>query len=356
LPFAMIAHRERTDVWVSSSVQSLSHINSGTQTFALDVWVNCLYHDPKVKSDAGNFFKGQYIDPDTAKSVLDWDSLPVFHWINNREPPTEADQIIVIYDEPSTGQVAVQRRYIMTFFEPAEVHAFPFDEQKLRAKLFFSPCYRLHESEHMRTSVFGSGVQSNEWSVVKAEDGHARITERQYSFKGASGLEYTGYEIEMEVKRKPGQYLWSYVLPISVLTLLGMPTFQIERSELGDRLAGVITLLLTMSAIKIVVNSSTPAVNYLTSLDRFLIYTFVLVALAGVESAFAAAPELDEQFREDLDKYSFRAYFIIWVLIHPIAWCHVQMGKRKAMQKDSKTAVAGVVVGSEGESLLAAET
>lgn len=275
-------------------------------------------------------------------------SFPVFHWTNNCEPPTEIDQVIIIYDEPSTGKVIVQRRYIMQFFEPAEVHAFPFDEQKLRVKMFFNDCYRLHASEMMPTSVFGSGIQSNEWSVAELDDGHASITERMYGFSGASGIEYTGYEIEMEVKRKPGQYLWSYVLPISVLTFLGLATFQIEKEELGDRFAGILTLLLTMSAIKIVVNNSTPAVNYLTSLDKFLIYTFVLVALAGVESGFAAAPQLDEQVREDLDTYSFRAYFFMWILIHPLAWCHVKMGKKKAKQKDSRS-VDDVVMHSEAQ-------
>merc|ERR1719189_2144603 len=129
---------QKIDVWVSSNVQSLFDINSSAQTFALDLWVNCIYVDPKVKSNAEKFSKGQFIDPSKALEQLDWNYFPVFHWLNNREPATACNEIIRIYDEPSKGFVIVRRRYILHFFEQAEGHAFPFDEQRLRAKLFFN--------------------------------------------------------------------------------------------------------------------------------------------------------------------------------------------------------------------------
>lgn len=333
----MTLSQEKTDLWVSVSMRSLFDINSSTQTFAIDAYFNCLYIDPKVKANAeGKFFKGKYIDPDRAKEDLDWDTFPVFHFINNSEKAEETDEIITVYSEPSEGFVNVQRRFILHFDFVAEVHAFPFDQQKLRAKLLFNPCYRLHLSEHMPTAAFAGTVKSQEWSIETDSDGRPHISQAFNVIKGASGIEYTQYSIELAAHRKPGQYIWSYVLPISVLTLLGLPTFLLPVEDLGDRMSGVITLLLTMSAIKIVVNSSTPAVNYLTSLDKFLILTFVLVALAGMESALIIEiAEGEEQMRAQIDTFSFRGYWIAWILIHLGCVVDVIRSRHAAIKKDA---------------------
>jgi len=307
-------------------------MGSSAQTFAIDAYFNCLYIDPKVRANHSKFFKGKYINPETAQEYLDWDNFPVFHFVNNVEKSEEIDQIITIYGEPSTGYVNVQRRYILRFDFSAEVHAFPFDEQKLRARLLFNPCYHLLVSRDMPTAAFAGAVRSQEWSIVRDEEDRLRITEGFDVFKGASGIEYSQYTIELTALRKPGQYIWSYVLPISVLTLLGLPTFLLPVADLGDRMAGIMTVLLTMSAIKIAVNSSTPAVNYLTSLDKFLILTFMLVALAGVESAVVS--QVHEDTQAHVDTAAFRGYLLAWVCIHLFGVCDVHCSRKKARRKD----------------------
>ena len=48
------------DVWVSASVQQVFDIDTATQTFGLDAWINCLYFDPKVQREATEFRASQH--------------------------------------------------------------------------------------------------------------------------------------------------------------------------------------------------------------------------------------------------------------------------------------------------------
>ena len=72
------------DVWVSASVQQIYDIDTATQTFGFDAWINCLYRDPKLQKDPDKYRKGMYIAHEDAKELLAWDFYPVFHCVNNR--------------------------------------------------------------------------------------------------------------------------------------------------------------------------------------------------------------------------------------------------------------------------------
>ena len=119
------------------------------ETFGMDIWINCLYYDPKVQENPTKYRKGEYIAPEDALEKLDWDYFPLPHLFNNRDFEKEIDTYILIYDEPEIGSVLISRRYVGTFSETCRIEAFPFDSHLLRVKMFFNDCYKLHYSNDM---------------------------------------------------------------------------------------------------------------------------------------------------------------------------------------------------------------
>lgn len=170
-------------VWTSVSIQQIQSVDTSSQTFSADVWINCLYFDPKVMANPGNYKKGAYIDPGKALEFLDYDHFPVYHLTNDKEA-SEVDSYIQIYDEPTVGSVLVSRRVVGTFAILCDVHNFPFDNQRLEIKFFMNDCYNVMASKDMPSDLFGD-VSNNEWFI---EPGVDEVIARS---KGASGFHYT---------------------------------------------------------------------------------------------------------------------------------------------------------------------
>ena len=110
----------KSDIWVSVSIQQIFDIDTASETFGLDTWINCLYFDPKIQSNSDKHKKGGYIDPTgDIFEHLDYDYFPVFHILNNRDFTADgtADVYFLIYDEPAVGSMLIARRYTGHYYK-----------------------------------------------------------------------------------------------------------------------------------------------------------------------------------------------------------------------------------------------
>lgn len=314
-----------SDVWVSASVQQIFDVDTATQTFGIDAWINCLYFDPKVQSEPQNYRKGEYIAEDAQKEKLTWDYYPVFHLMNNRGDCAVVDYYCLIYSEPAVGSVLVSKRIVGHFFSPANVHAFPFDEHRLDLKIFFNSCYKVRRSQDMPTGAFGQ-LLNNEWKI------RPTVHEQLESLVGASGVRYTNWTLSLDVERESASWITNVLLPTSILTLFGGFTMLME-NVLSERLGAVITLMLTQAALKLVLSANVPKVSYLTTMDRFVIASFALISLAGLEASLVGAQFFQDEFEWDtqfIDRAAFGVYMIGWFLLHPYIYWAVRRARKAA--------------------------
>mmetsp|Transcript_30801 Transcript_30801/g.69136 ORF Transcript_30801/g.69136 Transcript_30801/m.69136 type:complete len:375 (+) Transcript_30801:159-1283(+) len=298
-------------VWVSASIQQIYNVNSSSQEFDADVWINCLYYDPRVKKNASGYKKGGYIDPDSALEHLDYDSYPVFHLMNDRGV-SEVDKYIQIYDEPSIGSVLYCRRFTGTFSCVCDVKLFPFDSHVLPLKLYFNDCYTLAPSNDMPTGVFGTALHNNEWHICP------HVSEEFSDGSGASGNAYRYYTVNLGVTREPTSYVINYMIPTSLLTLLGFVTLLFDGDELGERLGVILTLMLTHSALKIVLSAEVPKTSYLTATDEFVTTHFLLTGGMGLESISIVLFNVSESYQEDIESALKIIYLVLWAFTHLI--------------------------------------
>jgi hypothetical protein len=92
-------------------------------------------------------------------------------------------------------------------------------------------------------------------------------------------------ELQIFIERRPSFFLYNVVLPLAIICGLVLTNFALPIEELGGRLQGVLTLLLTAIAFKFVVTSYIPKLPYLTLLDKYILCSYLLIFFAAVENA-----------------------------------------------------------------------
>jgi len=105
----------------------------------------------------------------------------------------------------------------------------------------------------------------------------AILTERWLSdpSMSGSGKQYPHFYWYFLLSRRPAFFHWNVSAPIFVLTSLSFAAFALE--EVSDRVAVNLTLLLTSVAYKLVVVSSLPQLSYLTVLDKYTLFSSLVI-------------------------------------------------------------------------------
>lgn len=125
-------------------------------------------------------------------------------------------------------------------------------------------------------------VQSDSWRTnydnIELRQGHT------FHNRDEAGLSFTTMRIVMEIERKFGFYFWNIVFPTFILVDLSFVSFLFQEKDLTDRLTVTLTLILTMFALKFAVSQYIPPTNYLTLLDRYIVTSYIMLALVALQN------------------------------------------------------------------------
>lgn len=114
--------------------------------------------------------------------------------------------------------------------------------------------------------------------------------------------------------RKCGFYLLNAFLMNFLITLISLTNFSIDLERSQNRLSGTFTLILTSISFKWVTNRSLPTISYMTSLDKYQIWSILFMCLECLWHSLA-----NKVFSQDLvfkyDQISFLFYFCCFWLI-----------------------------------------
>lgn len=367
----IIPENEKVEVWVSVEIQKVFDIDTSQQKFGLDCWVNVLYYDKRVlawaqeneerkkvkkevakadekgaetETDANGaekekdekelYYLGKYFNPDTKfeEGGLDPIEYPQVHFLNSVDAQI-VDEWIQLYEIPSKGSIQVARRVIGNFSmlptsvdgkeDDRAVQLFPFDSQELKLQVFFTDQYKLLTSKDAPTCFFSVGkLLHNEWMMDQD------IDEAIEEFHSRNKRKYTLYSVTLSCRRATTSYLSNYVLATSVLSFINISALVLDITELADRIQIVITIMLTHSALKIVLSDEVPKVSYHTVMDNFLLSNFVLTGMAGIEATWIAWLLMEDDSSADgdhsdrykalyvLNEVFMYLYVILWALTH----------------------------------------
>ena len=90
-----------------------------------------------------------------------------------------------------------------------------------------------------------------------------------------------------------------------------------DTAEFADRCTVTLTLLLTAVAFKLVIADSLPKVAYVTKLDAYISFGFVLLSILMIENAVIATVQ-NESLRDSFDRAFYSALASVWALMHLI--------------------------------------
>jgi hypothetical protein len=107
--------------------------------------------------------------------------------------------------------------------------------------------------------------------------------------------------INVDMCRRSTGLINRLILPIVMLLILGGATFWIAIEKRSDN---VMTLLLSVSALYIVVFGNIPMLGYLTTMDYFVLHMLILLV------CLAAMHLVSENLLSKRDRYPLRAFFV----------------------------------------------
>jgi len=281
-------------------------INDAAETFDASVYIDLKWQDPRMAFDAAKFGSDRALYPkEAADTQLASMWSPHIDVENLVGEPSTLDQCLTIHTD---GTVEFEQRIAGTFSSAMKLSKFPFDEQKLAIRLEsfmwtndemqfvgMDAPDTIHQHVNERLSLNG-------WNFVASSQG---VSVNGYP----TGDKYSTFVSRLLVQREPWFYMWSVVFPLVLVTIFALTCFFWDQEALGERVAQVLTCLLTVTAQSLVVSGDLPKISYFTPIDYAFLLTYAILLIVAVESI--AMKFLNERNREFADLIDYHA---AWVL------------------------------------------
>jgi hypothetical protein len=189
-----------------------------------------------------------------------------------------------------------------------QLNRFPFDQQALEIRLesflWNSSELQLVKVDNPDTSHrhVNETLSLKGWSFTASS---LRISEHDYP----TGDKYSSFVSRMLVQREPWFYMWSVVFPLVLVTIFALTCFFWDQEALGERVAQVLTCLLTVTAQSLVVSGDLPKISYFTPIDYAFLLTYAILLIVAVESIVTKF--LNERNRELADLIDYHAAWVV---------------------------------------------
>eukprot|EP01084_Bolivina_argentea_P167050 289991_1 len=180
------------------------------------------------------------------------------------------------------------------FAERMELNRFPVDRQFLNILL----CGRKNEIDE------GNWIwitKAPKWVPEEYHDNKSQVQSRlgpsvsdykMYTpwadFRMLDGLDsQPPFKLRFRVQRYPGFYIGNIVIPLILIIVCCFSSLAVPIEDTADRLSVTITLMLATVAFRFILTALLPPVPYLTWMDHYISFSFIVVALFIGENACA---------------------------------------------------------------------
>lgn len=282
-------------------------INGASETFRASLYVDLKWKDARLVFDAVAFGADRAIYPGAAAEeqlAAMWS--PAIDLENLEGEPEVIDQLLTIHAD---GTVEFERRLTATFQSAMNLARFPFDQQTLEVRLESFVWNRdevqltPHEDPADRRPHVNDKLSVRGWSLLASS---ISVGAHRY----VTGDEYSRFVSTMVVQRDPGFVMWSVVFPLVLVTFFALTCFFWDQETLSERIAQVLTCLLTVTAQGLVVQDDLPRISYFTPVDYAFFFTYLTLLLVAVISIWTK--RVHESGRRELaDRLDLRSAAVI---------------------------------------------
>ena len=225
--------------------------------------------------------KPQFVRVD--ESSLAW--VPQVNFYNMKEK-TETE--MSYFMDPSSGCTGCTMNWVIECYETFELNQFPFDRQLAKVSFNMNGC-RLVPNR----SIADGGVPSPESFPFPDDQTQCFVSLGNWDLNDIEGFlevstnkSVVDSEVTciIELSRIPWFYLWNIVLVIFLLVLSSFCVVGVPINALADRMSITMTISLTIVAFKFVITGMVPPTPYLTFLDMYVLFSFVVIGFEVAES------------------------------------------------------------------------
>jgi len=181
-------------------------------------------------------------------------------------------------------KIIEKRKLNGTFWHEFDLKYFPIDVQSLNIEVKTNRSLRdvkLIESKEKFSCLNPFALMnSEEWTIQSCLKTNAIITQNEISMEN-----YSSFVVSITASRLPRFYFYNLFLLILLITVIGLTRFTVACDLPQVRLIIDQMVTLTLITFKSVVNANLPTISYLTSVDKYLLFSIVFIMLQCIYDA-----------------------------------------------------------------------
>ena len=216
----------------------------------------------------------------------------------------------------SDGTVTYRQRYVGPLSQPLLLSDFPMDEHRFIIQLVTGQSS--HGVEFIPTEKLGvsGGTISDKLSLTDWEVVSFEATPRSYEPIADASL--PGFAFEFTAKRYFPYYLWQVILPLSLIVIMSLTVFWIDRTNTGAQIGLATSAILALITYRFILARLLPTLPYMTKMDYLTLGSTLLVFLALIVVIITdtLSRRKHDRLVQNIDKFSrlvFPALFLLMI-------------------------------------------
>ncbi|CAD7937950.1 unnamed protein product [Amoebophrya sp. A25] len=171
-----------------------------------------------------------------------------------------------------------------------------------------------------RPSVFKGRSRVTESWIVRGH--YAEFYPLSWLAAMPSGAKYSRFHIVLQAECIPNFYVSNVHAILFLLVCLAFSAFLIPVTEVSDRMQVILTLVLTLAAYKVSLTAWLPQKPYMTALDLYVLWSFLLTFVQGASIMFTGSLVNDWGFDLEpvsiVEGWTWSAILVMWLLTHAV--------------------------------------
>ena len=265
-----------TPVSIGLYLTKLTDIDELNSRFRFEAYARFEWCDPREAFDAkveGSATRQVLVDP--RQYVKLW--TPDLSIANGIGEPNVTKSMIEIWAD---GRVRTSGYFNSAVTVPFDLRHFPFDRQTFEIEMesfsFNRDEIELHWMENF--GGYQEDIYLPEWHIESTET----LVDQTVGIRDQVAFSRAVFVIN--VAREYGYYVFKLSIPLLLIVALSWTVFWMHDESLASRMRVSATAFLTIVAYQFAISNSLPKVAYLTTMDRLMIASFILIALSALQN------------------------------------------------------------------------
>jgi len=250
-------------IGIAVDVNDVSEIYPKQELTDMELTINLLWQGDE-RPDKTRYYQGEQVQ----KALLNtW--WPYYQIVHSRGVIDSKFKTMSVSPD---GLVRYVERLRVKVETAMDMHSFPFDSQvlKILIKPFGQSGYRTQYYSLNDKIKINTNAHLDEWHLVGTK---AQILSNHTT---------PTYMVSLDYQRQSGFYLYKILIPLLVIVGIANTILWLPSQPAINRLAVVMTAMLTVVAFQWVVGQDMPVVSYITFLQAVLLFAFLLIGSKAV--------------------------------------------------------------------------